>query len=112
MRRWACQILLPVGSGARITSSAPNARFHVSIASAQPSTVSAGVTLCNPSGIPLGMSHLREVIYRFENWNRLRAPGRPYFLRSTTRASRVRKPAFLSAGRKSGFSLVSARLMP
>ena len=28
-----------------------------------------------------------------ENWKRLRAPGRPYFLRSTARASRVTKPA-------------------
>ena len=27
---------------------------------------------------------------RFENWKRARAPGWPYFLRSTFRASRVR----------------------
>ncbi len=36
---------------------------------------------------------------RLENWKRLRAPGRPYFLRSTARASRVTKPAFLRMGR-------------
>src|SRR6266481_3075213 len=29
---------------------------------------------------------------RFENWNALRAPLRPYFLRSFMRPSRVRKP--------------------
>src|SRR6266446_3049302 len=55
MRNSACQIFLPLGSGARNRSSAPNAFFQVSIASAQPSTVSAGVTVCNPSGIALGM---------------------------------------------------------
>src|SRR5216683_3124084 len=136
MRTVACQIFFPLGSAARIISSAPNAFFQVSIASAQPSTVNAGVTLCSPSGIAFAMLHLQPrpigarcapqrsaarapkrepsvgSLYRFENWKRLRAPGRPYFLRSTTRASRVRKPAFFSAGRKSGFSLVSARLMP
>src|SRR5690606_34134566 len=36
---------------------------------------------------------------RFENCDALRAFFRPAFLRSMTRASRVRKPAFLSAGR-------------
>src|SRR2546421_12163504 len=55
MRKSACQIFLPLGSGARSRSSAPNAFFQVSIASAQPSTVSAGVTLCSPSGIAFGM---------------------------------------------------------
>jgi hypothetical protein len=30
--------------------------------------------------------------YRFENWNLRRAPGCPYFLRSTIRESRVRNP--------------------
>src|SRR2546428_5484273 len=49
---------------------------------------------------------------RLENWNRFRAPGLPYFLRSTARASRVRNPAFFSGGRYSGLSLVSARLIP
>ncbi len=34
-----------------------------------------------------------------EYWGALRAFLRPYFLRSLTRASRVRKPAFFSAGR-------------
>jgi len=59
IRTLACQIFLPVGSGARISSSAPNAFFQVSIASAQPSTVSAGVTLCSPSGIAFAMVHLQ-----------------------------------------------------
>ncbi len=39
---------------------------------------------------------------RLENWNERRALARPYFLRSTTRESRVRKPPRLSAPRKSG----------
>ena len=38
----------------------------------------------------------------------MRAFFRPYFLRSLTRASRVRKPAFFSAGRSSGSSSNSA----
>ncbi len=37
--------------------------------------------------------------YRFEYWVARRALRRPTFLRSTSRASRVTKPAFLSAGR-------------
>src|ERR1043166_5596271 len=40
--------------------------------------------------------------YRFEYWKRLRALGRPYFLRSTVRASRVRNPAFFKGLRRSG----------
>jgi len=36
--------------------------------------------------------------YRFENWKLLRAFALPYFLRSTVRLSRVRKPCFFSAG--------------
>ncbi len=39
---------------------------------------------------------------RFENWKLRRALARPYFLRSTTRLSRVRKPPFLSGERSSG----------
>ena len=39
---------------------------------------------------------------RFENWKLRRAFILPYFLRSTTRLSRVRKPPFLSTGRNSG----------
>src|SRR5262249_11730024 len=39
---------------------------------------------------------------RFENWKLRRALARPYFLRSTTRGSRVRKPPRLSAPRRSG----------
>ena len=39
---------------------------------------------------------------RLENWKLRRAFARPYFLRSTTRESRVRKPPALSVGRSSG----------
>lgn len=38
----------------------------------------------------------RDRYYLFENWKRLRAPFCPYFLRSLTLGSRVRKPACLS----------------
>ena len=38
----------------------------------------------------------------FENWKDRRALALPYFLRSTTRLSRVRKPPFLSTARSSG----------
>jgi len=40
--------------------------------------------------------------YRFENWKDLRALARPYFLRSTTRLSRVRKPCGFRTGRSAG----------
>src|SRR5690606_25051698 len=49
---------------------------------------------------------------RFENWKLRRALARPYFLRSTTRGSRVRKPAALSAGRTCGSQRLSAFEMP
>jgi hypothetical protein len=39
---------------------------------------------------------------RFENWKLRRALARPYFLRSTTRGSRVRNPAALTCGRSAG----------
>ena len=39
---------------------------------------------------------------RFENWKLFRAFARPYFFRSTTRLSRVRKPAAFSAPRSDG----------
>ena len=39
---------------------------------------------------------------RLENWKLARALRWPYFLRSTTRESRVRKPSFLSVGLSSG----------
>src|SRR3546814_1770397 len=41
---------------------------------------------------------------RFENWKLLRALARPYFLRSTVRLSRVRKPSFFTALRSAGRS--------
>src|SRR5580704_13344080 len=50
--------------------------------------------------------------YRLEYWGALRAFFRPYFFRSLTRASLVRKPAFFSAGRFSGSTRVSARVTP
>ena len=45
---------------------------------------------------------------RFENWKLLRALALPYFLRSTTRLSRVRKPALLTELRNSGSNLERA----
>src|SRR5262245_6157825 len=50
--------------------------------------------------------------YRFENWNDRRALALPYFLRSTTRLSRVRKPPRLSTARNSGSKFVSALERP
>ncbi len=41
-------------------------------------------------------------VQRFENWKLFRAFALPYFLRSTTRLSRVRKPAAFSAARRPG----------
>ena len=49
---------------------------------------------------------------RLEYWNRLRAPGWPYFLRSFLRASRVRNPARFKVGRRSGSAVMSARATP
>ena len=50
--------------------------------------------------------------YRLLNCGALRALCRPAFLRSTMRASRVRKPARLSGMRNSGSASTSARAMP
>jgi hypothetical protein len=50
--------------------------------------------------------------YLLENCGALRALWSPAFLRSTIRASRVRKPARLSATRSSGSASTSARAMP
>src|SRR6478609_8500439 len=61
--------------------------------------------VANVKSAPLGN-------YRFENWNDLRALARLYFLRSTVRESRVRKPPFFSTPRSSGSKLVSALEMP
>ena len=49
--------------------------------------------------------------YRFENWNRLRAPGWPDFLRSFMRGSRVSKPSSRSEPRRFSSLRSSARLM-
>src|SRR4030095_700271 len=48
---------------------------------------------------------------RLEYWGALRAFLRPYFLRSTSRASRVRKPRFFSSGRSSTSRSTRAREM-
>ena len=48
---------------------------------------------------------LKELImqtHRFENWKLRRALALPYFLRSTTRGSRVRKPPAFKTGRSPG----------
>ena len=50
--------------------------------------------------------------YLLENWKRLRALGWPYFLRSTLRASRVKKPTAFSCGRNSALYSSRAREMP
>jgi len=50
--------------------------------------------------------------YRFENWNRFRAPFCPYFFRSFARGSRVTNPAFLRRVRNSGLRSISARVIP
>ncbi len=50
--------------------------------------------------------------YRLENWKRLRAFDKPGFLRSTTRLSRVKKPAFFKAVCNSGSNISNARLIP
>ena len=44
----------------------------------------------------------RKTAQRLENWKLARALRWPYFLRSTTRKSRVRKPSFFSVGLSSG----------
>ena len=49
---------------------------------------------------------------RFENWNDRRALALPYFLRSTTRESRVRKPAAFSGARSDGSCNCNALEMP
>ncbi len=49
-----------------------------------------------------GLERNRDKYQRFENWKLRRALGRPYFLRSTVRGSRVRKPPGLRAARKPG----------
>src|SRR5262249_5120146 len=52
------------------------------------------------------------LLYRFENWNRARAPRCPYFLRSLTRESRVRNPACFSRGFRLASNTTSARARP
>ena len=49
---------------------------------------------------------------RLLNWGARRAALRPYFLRSFMRGSRVRKPAFLSTGRRLSSYCSSARERP
>src|SRR4030067_286190 len=66
-----------------------------------------GLPLPEPSA---GRTALRA--YLLENWNRFRAPGRPYFFLSLTRASLVRCPARFSVVRSSGFSICSALAIP
>jgi hypothetical protein len=50
----------------------------------------------------LSVSSWRSFFYRFENWKLRRALALPYFLRSTTRLSRVRKPPCFKTGRSPG----------
>src|SRR5205085_2788562 len=53
-----------------------------------------------------------ERIYLFENWNERRAFAFPYFLRSTTRGSRVRNPPRFNAPRRSGSKFSKALERP
>src|SRR3954466_11511617 len=48
------------------------------------------------------LNSAKKIRQRLENWNERRAFARPYFLRSTTRLSRVKKPPRFSAPRRSG----------
>src|ERR1700730_14051897 len=59
---------------------------------------------------PTGFNGQRR--HRFEKWNERRSLALPYFLRSTTRLSRVRKPPRLSTLRNSGSKFVSALERP
>ena len=58
--------------------------------------------LCSMSLASSEAKAMIDVDQRFENWNERRAFALPYFLRSTTRESRVRKPPFFSTPRSSG----------
>ncbi len=49
-----------------------------------------------------GLPAVSRTPQRFENWKERRALALPYFLRSTVRLSRVRKPPFLSTLRRPG----------
>ena len=62
--------------------------------------------------VPGGGGEGASASYRLENCGALRALWRPAFLRSTTRASRVRKPSRLSGTRSSGSASTSARAIP
>ena len=50
--------------------------------------------------------------YRFENWNRFRAPFWPYFFRSLPRESRVTMPSDFSLPRSSALNCIRARAIP
>ncbi len=50
----------------------------------------------------VSLKPLKTNAYRLLNWKLLRALALPYFLRSTVRESRVRKPATLRMARRSG----------
>jgi hypothetical protein len=59
----------------------------------------SGLHFCRPL---LSLDNSKPPDQRFENWKLRRALGLPYFLRSTVRGSRVRKPPGLSAARSVG----------
>jgi len=67
-----------------------------------------GRSAVNASVRCAGMTLRGPGYYRFENWKLRRAFALPYFLRSTTRGSRVRKPPRLSTARKSGSCRINA----
>ena len=72
------------GSGTQVAT-----RFPAAAAARQPPP---------PVRIPATQRSVKLDSYRFTHWNAFRAFFRPGFLRSTTLASRVNKPAAFSAG--------------
>src|SRR6516165_1307345 len=77
----------PYGLVSDRTQARPNAKSH------------GGA--CTPARAPWD-SRSASRLQRLENWNERRALALPYFLRSTTRESRVRNPPRLSELRSSG----------
>ena len=78
------------GSGTQVAT-----RFPAAAAARQPPRDAAAP---RPVRIPATQRSVKLDSYRFTHWNAFRAFFRPGFLRSTTLASRVNKPAAFSAG--------------
>src|SRR6202522_1042351 len=59
-----------------------------------------------------GTGYSQPGTYRLLNWNRLRAPFCPYFLRSFPRESRVTMPSDFNLPRSSALNCIRARAIP